>query len=280
MTLLNKTAYLLISLLITASANSQSNYYMKISEAHGYYYTQEYDKGLSTFEEAFTISKPKERDLIMAAYTAAQLNKSIQALDYLDQYFTLNSNVFIDIESITSSLAFDQLRLSPSWEKAIKSAYQNNASIEPSLDNALRVDLEELFLLDQQTRDMSVIDSLVAKHGFPSKPVSAYFKKMNAQDKMILNRFKELVPVGTIPGISKVGIKANMTVWLIIQHSSLSVQNEYLEALIASAEAGESNWSHVAGTIDRIMEREESLQLYGTQFGMDKNRKHFSNNDY
>jgi tetratricopeptide (TPR) repeat protein len=275
MAFLNKPVYLFISLLITTLANYQSNYYTKISEAHGYYYTQEYDKGLNAFEEAFTISKAEERDLIMAAYTAAQLNQSNQALEYLGQYFKLNSNVFIDIESITSSSVFEQLRLNPGWGKIIKSAYQNNAQIEPSLDNTLRESLEELHSLDQKTRGMSVMDSLVAKHGFPSKPVTEYFKKMNAQDAVNLNRFKELVPASTWPEIGKVGVRANLTAWLIIQHSSTSVQKQYLPILKASAEAGESNWGHVASLIDRIMVEEKGEQLYGTQFGMDKDGNGF-----
>jgi len=261
---------LFLGLFITTSAYSQSDYYLKISQAHGYYYTQEYDKALSVFEEAFSIAEAKERDLIVVAYTASRLNKSKKALNYLKQYFVLNSNVYLDIESITSNPAFDQIKSSSGWQKIIKKAYASNALIEPSLDNALRADLEELYLLDQQTRDMSLINSLIAKHGFPSDSVSDYLKKMNFQDKKNLRKFKELVPIGSIPGISKVGIKANMTAWLIIQHSSTSIQKEYLEALIASAEAGDSNWMHVAGTIDRIMVEEEGVQLYGTQFGMDK----------
>jgi tetratricopeptide (TPR) repeat protein len=274
--LLNKKrGWLLLFLFMASNAYSQSEYYMKVSEAHGYYYTQEYDKGLSKFEEAFQISKPEERDLIIAAYTAAKLSQSEQALDYLDQYFALNSNIYLDIESIISDSVFDQLRHHSGWKEIIEKAYANNARIEPGLDNDLRTALEELFLLDQQTRDMSIIDSLIAQHGFPSDPVSAYFKKMNAQDEKNLSRFKELVPVGTIPGISKVGVKANLTAWLIIQHSSTAVQKEYLAALKASAEVGESNWGQVAGTIDRIMVEEEGVQLYGTQFGIDENGNGF-----
>lgn len=268
--LLCNLSCLFVGLFITISAYSQSDYYLKISQAHGFYYTQEYDKALIVFEEAFSISAAKERDLIVAAYAASRLNKSKKSMDYLKRYFALKSNVYLDIESITSYPAFEQIKSSSDWRKIINKAYASNALIEPSLDNVLRAELEELFLLDQQTRDMSLIDSLIVKHGFPSDPVSAYLKKMNFQDKKNFAKFKELVPVGSIPGISKVGIKANMTAWLIIQHSSTSIQKDYLEALKASAEAGESNWAHVAGTIDRIMVEVEGVQLYGTQFGIDK----------
>ena len=266
---------LLLSLFFSIAAYSQSDYYLKISEATGYYYTQEYDRALSIFEKAFSLSEAKERDLIAASYTAGKLGKSIKALDYLEQFIALNSDIYLDIESIILNPAFSKLTSSARWQHIIKTAYANNALLEPNLDNVLRVELEELYLLDQQTRDMSLIDSLIAKHGFPSDTVSYYLKKMNFQDKKNLAKFKDLVPVGSIPGISKVGIKANLTAWLIIQHSSTSIQKEYLEALKASAEAGESNWAHVAATIDRIMVEEEGEQLYGTQFGVDKDGNGF-----
>ena len=261
---------MIFSIILSISAYAQSDYYLKISEAHGYYYTQGFDKAALLFEEAFTLDQPKSRDLIVAAYSTAEIKMVSQALEYLKQFFDLNSNVYVDIESIISYQAFDQLKLHPGWDEIIKEAERNNALLEPSLDLRLKKSLDSLYYLDQQTRDMSLIDSLVAAHGFPSDPVSEYLKKMNAQDKMNLNKFQELVPPGTWPGINQVGTRANLTAWLIIQHSSTAIQKKYLPALKKCVEAGDARWSHLAGTIDRIMVETEGIQLYGTQFGMDE----------
>lgn len=261
---------IIFGIILSTSVYSQSDYYLKISEAHGYYYTHEFDKAALLFEAAFNLDKPKARDLIVAAYSTAELKEVDQALEYLQQFFDLNSSIYLDIESIIFYQAFDQLRLDPRWNKIIEEAERNNTLLEPSLDLRLKKTLDSLYYLDQQTRDMSLIDSLVAEHGFPSDPVSKYLKKMNAQDQMNLNTFQELVPPGTWPGISQVGTKANLTAWLIIQHSSTATQKKYLSALKTSVEAGDSRWSHLAGTIDRIMVETEGVQLYGTQFGMDE----------
>ncbi len=260
---------LCLALGITMSSCSQSNYYQSISEAHGYYHTNEYKEALLLFQKAFKKSKPQRRDLIVAAYCAAHLNQTDQTIKYLDAYFSLNSKVYIDLESIISNPVFTQVKSHKDWKTVINKAQVNNELAEATLNIPLKNALEALYALDQQTRNMALVDSLIAIHGWPSKPVSAYLKKMNAQDKKNLVTFKELVPVGTIPGISEVGAKANLTAWLIIQHNSTAVQKDYLEALKASAEVGESKWSNVAGTIDRIMIEEEGVQLYGTQFGMD-----------
>jgi len=267
--------YMAFIIFIPISACSQSDYYLKVSEAHGYYYTREYLQALELFQEAFLISDPKDRDLIIAAFTAAELGRKEQALAYLRKYFDINAKIYLDIHALTSYPALKALKSDPGWDPVLKKALRNNALIEAKLDNPLRNSLDSLYQLDQQTRDMSIIDSLIALHGFPSEPVSEYFKKMNKQDENNLKRFKELVPVGTWPGISRVGTKANLTAWLIIQHNSTEIQKQYLPTLKESAEAGDSKWEHVAGTIDRIMEEETGTQLYGTQFGMDENGNGF-----
>lgn len=267
--------YFSLVIFLIVNSYSQTNYFNKVSEAYGYYYTGDYDKSLELFEEAFSSSTAKKRDILVAAYTAAYQEEESKALAYLQEYFELNANVFIDIESIYSHEVFKSYSHLPKWEEVFKKASESNSKVKPKLNLNLKRALDELYLLDQQTRDMSVIDSLVAVHGFPSKPTSDYLMKMNTQDKKNLARFKELVPVGTFPGISEVGVKGNLTAWLIIQHNSTVVQKEYLDALIKSAENGESDWSYVAGTIDRIMIEDEGVQLYGTQFGMDKNGKGF-----
>ena len=248
---------------------SQTDYYQKISQAHGYYHTNEFDKANFFFQEAFKIDTPKARDLIVAAYSHAMVNDVNKALDYLEQYFKIKTDQYLDLQSIISHPAFENIKTDPNWDTIIHNAERNNAILEQSLNLPLKRALDSLYVVDQQTRDMALIDSLIAKHGFPSKPVSAYFKKMNEQDKKNLNRFQELVPPGTWPGISQVGMKANLTAWLIIQHSPTVIQKKYLPFLEASAKAGDSKWEHVAGTIDRIMVEEEGVQRYGTQFGMD-----------
>jgi len=265
---------ILLTLLTFISSSSftlsPSDYYQKISEAHGYYHTNEFDKACLLFQEAFKIDTPKARDLIVAAYSHAMVNDVNKALDYLEQYFKINSNQYLDLQSIISHPAFENIKTDPNWDTIIHNAERNNVILERSLNLPLKRALDSLYVVDQQTRDMALIDSLIAKHGFPSKPVSAYFKKMNEQDKKNLNRFQELVPPGTWPGISKVGVKANLTAWLLIQHSPTVIQKKYLPFLEASAKDGDSKWEHVAGTIDRIMVEEEGMQLYGTQFGMDE----------
>jgi len=266
---------ILLGITLSNSSISQSGYYLKISQAHGYYYTGEFDKAALLFEEAFRVDEPKARDLIVAAYSNAEVKNVNKAFEHLEQFFELNSNIYLDIESIISYQAFDSLKINPRWDLIITDAEKNNEMLKPSLDLSLKQSLDSLYYVDQQTRDMSLIDSLIAEHGFPSEPVSEYFKKMNEQDKKNLKRFQELIPVGTWPGISQVGTKANLTAWLIIQHNSTNIQKKYLPALKNSAKAGDSRWSHVAGTIDRIMEEEEGVQLYGTQFGMDKDGNGF-----
>ena len=71
------------------------------------------------------------------------------------------------------------------------------------------------------------------------------------------------------PRKSRVGDFASQAVWLVIQHSDLEVQKQYLPQLEAAARNGDLPPAMIATLKDRIDVREGRPQKYGTQWGMD-----------
>ena len=67
------------------------------------------------------------------------------------------------------------------------------------------------------------------------------------------------------PGSSSVGDKANRTVWLVIQHAAVELQEKYLPLLKASVAEGESSGSNLALLEDRILMYRNKPQIYGSQ---------------
>ena len=67
------------------------------------------------------------------------------------------------------------------------------------------------------------------------------------------------------PGRSFVGDHGNYTVWLVIQHAELDIQEKYFPLLAASVDQGQSQPSHLALLQDRILMRKNLPQVYGSQ---------------
>ncbi len=70
------------------------------------------------------------------------------------------------------------------------------------------------------------------------------------------------------PSKSRVGDFASQAVWLVIQHSNLEVQKQYLPQLEEAARNGDLPPAMIAALKDRIDVREGRPQKYGTQWGM------------
>lgn len=71
-------------------------------------------------------------------------------------------------------------------------------------------------------------------------------------------------------GKNFVGGKGNNALFLIIQHSDLSIQEKYLPLLEKSVEAGESRLCDLALLQDRVLMRQGKKQLYGSQVVFNK----------
>jgi len=67
------------------------------------------------------------------------------------------------------------------------------------------------------------------------------------------------------PGKSFVGPFGNQTVFLVIQHAELPVQEKYLPLMQKSVEEGESESNDLALLQDRVLMRQGKKQIYGSQ---------------
>ena len=78
-------------------------------------------------------------------------------------------------------------------------------------------------------------------------------------------RLEELIETHGWLGVDKVGQDAAVTVFLIIQHAELTIQEKYLPLMRESVIAGEFPPSDLAYLEDRIRMYKGEPQLYGTQ---------------
>ncbi len=88
---------------------------------------------------------------------------------------------------------------------------------------------------------------------------------MNYIDSTNLVRVEAIIKKYGWPGRSLIGSLGNETVWLVIQHASLEVQEKYFPLMEESVKKSESSATELGYLEDRILMRKGKKQKYGTQ---------------
>ena len=125
--------------------------------------------------------------------------------------------------------------------------------IAQSIDTlSLKKQLSIIFERDQKTR---------------TRGDSAAF--MQEIDRSNLKQIEKIIAQYGWPGKSFVGKPGNTTIFLVIQHSELAIQEKYLPLLQASVAANESDPGSLALMQDRILMQQGKKQIYGSQIERD-----------
>ena len=92
-------------------------------------------------------------------------------------------------------------------------------------------------------------------------------KIMQKKDSVNLIHVSKIIDSYGWLGKDKIGADANLTLFLVIQHSDLVIQQKYLPMIRKAALVGDASKSHLALLEDRVAFRERKMQIYGSQVG-------------
>lgn len=94
-------------------------------------------------------------------------------------------------------------------------------------------------------------------------------------DSINLNIISKIIDKYGWLGYSDIGIAGNLAMFMVIQHSSLKIQEKYLPLIKEAVFKKKVQAGHLAMLEDRIAVRKGELQTYGTQIFIDsKKRNH------
>lgn len=142
-------------------------------------------------------------------------------------------------------------------------------SVNAQINNpTLKKELDSIRIADQKYR--MIADSIGQKNGFESKEYQENLRLMLDADSSNSKRIRKIISLYGWPGKTLVGNDANVTVFLVVQHSDLSMQQFYLPMLKESVFAGESRGRDLAYLEDRVAIKLGRKQVYGTQLTIDK----------
>lgn len=134
--------------------------------------------------------------------------------------------------------------------------------------DTLRAQLEIVFRADQQYRQP--LEATAKKYGWHSKKVDSLYAGMSFQDSIDLGIVTHILDTYGWVGTDSIGPEGSTTLWTVIQHSDLDVQQKYLPLMRTAVQQGRAHANELAYLEDRVALEEGRKQSYGTQFQINK----------
>jgi hypothetical protein len=130
-------------------------------------------------------------------------------------------------------------------------------------DTILKNTLESIRLKDQTLR--LLLPDINKKFGKYSEELKYIWTLIHHQDSINEIEVENIIDNYGWLGENRVGELANQSLWLVIQHAPLNIQEKYMPLLKISVEKRESKGWYLAFLEDRILMRKGEKQIYGSQ---------------
>lgn len=139
-----------------------------------------------------------------------------------------------------------------------------NRSNELSMWEITRI-LDNIYDSDQWNREE--LEKLEEEFWFDSEEVRACWIRIQENDKKNLVSVKEILDDYGWLGVDKIWERGNKTLFLVIQHAGLEVQQKYLPKMRVAVWEWKAEASDLALLEDRVAVWEWRPQIYGSQAG-------------
>jgi len=249
----------------TVLGQSYEEYTTKATEL---YQSKKYQESSKIWDKAFNIHSGFSSDYYNSACSNALAGNNNKALDHLEKAI---KNGWEDIDWMKKDSDLESLKKSEKWTDLIKNVPQLKQQYVNSLDTKMKKTLENLRMQDQTIR--LLLPDAEKRFGRESDEYKWFRSElMPRNDSIVLNKITDILEKNGWMGINEVGELANQTLWLVIQHAPLAVQEKYIPLLEKSVKNGESKARYLAFLQDRILMRQDKKQIYGTQSLWDKEK--------
>lgn len=265
---------LLFALLISYHFRAQSKFYFTSCEkADSLYQAGEYLQSAYIYQLAFEYFRGKahENDRYNAARSWARGNEADSALRHLEQL--VYKSRYAAYYRLDAEAAFTGLHTNIRWKnlmdtvKAIVAYHKiKNAGVKDLFEPALAAHLDSIHTADQYYRRQH--DALENRYGVNSKEVKELDIKTHYNDS--INRIKVRRILDTRGWLGpEVVHGGSAALFLVIQHSDLDMQLQYLPMMREAAKKGKLLARDLAMLEDRVLVRQNKKQIYGTQMKRD-----------
>lgn len=236
-----------------------------IKSGDSLYEQGKYLESAKEYDEAFKINEGSSGQYYNAACSWSLTGDTIQSIKYLN----LSADKgWKNLKHIKRDKDLLSLHLVKEWGQILNKVKANLDEYEKDFDKPLKQHLEQIYMRDQLLRQL--YRHAEEKFGKESDEMKYFWKLVSEQDSINELEVIKIIEEKGWVGKSLVGGRANITLWLVIQHAPLETQEKYLPLLKKTVLEGESRGSHLALLEDRIQMRNGKPQTYGSQITTDK----------
>jgi len=236
-----------------------------VREAIQLYQKEEYRQSAETFSKAFDAAGGigKISDRYNAACIWSLANEPDSA--FVQLFKIANSGHYTDADNLTNDPDFENLYTDARWNEVVEIVKANKDQAEAKLDKPLVELLDSIYDEDQQYR--AQIEEIIKNYGMQSPEMKNQWKLINEKDSLNQIEITKILDERGWLGADVVGRKGNMTLFLVIQHAGLPIQEKYLPMMRDALSKGNANPEDLALLEDRVAIRQGKRQIYGSQIG-------------
>lgn len=154
------------------------------------------------------------------------------------------------------------------YEKYHKMMEQASLKATPTLNLPLVAKLDSILINDQQ--DRVKVNQVEQTYGTRSKQWDSLWKKINYQDSINQIAVTKIIDTYGWPGPDIVGYEGCQTVFLVVQHAPLAMQEKYLPVMREAVKNGKAKAFDLAMLEDRVRMGNDKPQIYGSQLHMNQ----------
>lgn len=197
-------------------------------EAEKFYDSKDYQKSANSYKAAFDQLEGKAypNDRYNAACSYALAGDIENSFYHLFRLAEDPITKYKNYGHITTDTDLEILYKNKRWDKLIAKVKYNKEEAEKDFDKPLVTILDSIHIEDQSYRRQ--IGDIEEKYGRDSKEMKAHWRLINEKDFINLIKIKKILDERGWLGAEIIGEQGNSTLFLVIQHSDLETQLEYL----------------------------------------------------
>lgn len=219
--------------------------------------SEHYRKAFAAFDGA---AAPGDR--LNSARAFAFSGKKDAAIAALQKYCTNNRHW--EYTQIYNDPAFYSIRSTPEFTSVIDCMKANKQKYAPNFNYEWQHVLDSIHTADQVVRKK---DTTILKDPIAMAKANERMQKVDSSNLVFVSGF--LDKYGW-KGANEVGETGNNTLFLVIQHAPLAVQEKYLPLLRKAVKEGKAWPNQLALLEDRVLVAQKGYQIYGSQLHMDE----------
>ena len=262
----NNIKFSVAFLFFTIQAMGQTRpkeYYDLVGKADSLYKAKNYQQSAFTYSAAFQANGGKGviRDRYNASCAWALANYPDSAFQIL--YTITSKGNYSSYDHVVNDPDLISLHQDKHWLPLLDLIKQNKEKQEAKMNMVLVKQLDSVYNDDQKYRQ--IIDSVQTTYGNSSDEVSELWKTIQQKDSVNLSMVTTILDNYGWLGPDVIGERGNLTLFLVIQHADLKVQEKYLPLMREAVKAGKANAGQLALLEDRVALGEGKKQIYGSQ---------------